>query len=86
MTTVNLALSDELKTFVEAEAVRRGFGDIGDYLRSIILQEKERDRRRTHVDSLLLEGLDSGPATPLTASDWDAMRRRLRDRHATSEE
>lgn len=86
MTTVNIALSEELKTFVEAEAARQGFGDIGDYLRSIILREKERDRRRTHVDTFLLEGLDSGPATPMTASDWDAIRRQLRDRHATGEE
>jgi antitoxin ParD1/3/4 len=29
---------------------------------------------RERLDALLLEGLDSGPATPLTPKDWERIR------------
>jgi len=37
-------------------------------------------RDKAHLEELLLEGLNSGPATPLTPSDWDDMRRQIRER------
>src|SRR5947209_6081026 len=33
------------------------------------------DRRQREIEALLIEGLDSGPATPMTAEDWQALRR-----------
>lgn len=32
-----------------------------------------QDRER--IEELLLEGLDSGPATPMTKRDWDELRK-----------
>ena len=39
-------------------------------------------RDKAHLEELLLEGLNSGPATPMTAADWDDIRRQVRDRLA----
>jgi hypothetical protein len=38
--------------------------------------------RRERLDQLIQEGLDSGPAIPVTPEFWDDMRRRLEERLA----
>ena len=75
MATMNISLPDELKAFVEDEATKRGFGTVSEYMRAIIREQKERQDEHERLDALLLEGLDSGPATPLTQKDWEHIRR-----------
>lgn len=36
---------------------------------------KEAGGESSPVESLLIQGLDSGPATPMTADDWDEVER-----------
>ncbi|MEW4569865.1 type II toxin-antitoxin system ParD family antitoxin [Tautonia sp. JC769] len=38
-------------------------------------REAEQARERSRVESLLIQGLDSGPATPMTPDDWDEVER-----------
>jgi chromatin segregation and condensation protein Rec8/ScpA/Scc1 (kleisin family) len=39
-------------------------------------QQQEHDQgERDRVEALLLQGLESGPASPMTAEDWDAVER-----------
>jgi antitoxin ParD1/3/4 len=73
MATMNISLTEDLKAFVEAEAARKGFGTVSEYMCSVIRETQERAARRARIDSLLIEGLDSGPATPLTDSDWKSI-------------
>lgn len=35
-------------------------------------------QRKAKLETLVLEGLHSGPATPMTANDWDAIRATIR--------
>lgn len=81
MATMNISLPDDMKAFIEAEASRKGFGTVSEYMRTIIRENQERAARRGDIDSLLLEGLDSGPATPLGAADWETIRRQLDERN-----
>lgn len=81
MATLTVSVPDEMKAFVEAQAAREGFGSVSEYVQTLLSQARARHDRRAHVDRLLLEGLDSGPATPMTASDWDAIRDEVRRRH-----
>ncbi|MBV9851334.1 MAG: hypothetical protein JO250_16815 [Armatimonadetes bacterium] len=39
-------------------------------------------RDAAHLEQLLLEGIRSGPATPMTAQDWQDIRQEVRDRAA----
>jgi antitoxin ParD1/3/4 len=82
MATMNSSLPDDMKAFIEAQAAAKGFGTVSEYMRALIREAQERAARRERVDALLLEGLDSGPATPFTKADWEAIRREVHQRHA----
>jgi antitoxin ParD1/3/4 len=56
MTTMNVSLPNELKTFVD-ERVDSGYGSTSEYVRDLI----RRDREREHLRSLILEGANSAP-------------------------
>ena len=43
------------------------------------LKDDERREAEAELEALLLEGLHSGPATPLTAEDWAAVDRNLEE-------
>lgn len=76
MTTLTISLSDSQKEFVEAQAVAGGFASASAYIAKLVEQaeiKKERDR----INALLLEGLNSGPATPMTKQDWEDIRREV---------
>jgi antitoxin ParD1/3/4 len=66
MATMNISLPDDMKAFVEDEAAKKGFGTVSEYVRAIIRDVQERQVERERLDAFLIEGLDSGPATPLT--------------------
>ncbi len=82
MATMNISIPDEMKAFVEEQAAREGFGTVSEYMRSLIrgLQLKQAQRQR--VDGMLLAGLDSGPAAPLTPADWESVLQEVHKRHS----
>src|SRR5262249_1879090 len=69
MATVNLSLPAHLKAFVDAEAAAKGYDSSGEYIR-LLVQNAHLEKHRERVEQLVLEGLNSGPTTPLTAQDW----------------
>jgi antitoxin ParD1/3/4 len=74
MATMNISLPDQMKAFVEDQATQKGFGTVSEYVRAIIREAQERHVERDRLDSLLLDGLNSGPGTPLAKADWDRIR------------
>lgn len=75
MATMNISLPDEMKAFVEEEAVRKGFGNLSEYVRTIIRKVQEEQAERERLDVLLLAGINSGPASPLSEKEWEQIRR-----------
>jgi antitoxin ParD1/3/4 len=75
MATMNISLPDEMKAFVEVQATQKGFGTVSEYMRAIIRDVQEQNLEREQLDAVLLEGINSGPGTPLARSDWDRIRR-----------
>ncbi len=86
MATMNISIPDEMKAFVEEQAARKGFGTVSEYMRDLIRGVQQRQAERQRVDALLLAGLDSGPATPLTPVDWESIRQEIRKRHVARQE
>lgn len=80
MTTLNINLPDSLKEFVEQQAESGGYPSASDYVESLI-REAQLCAVKQELDTKLLEGLDSGPATPMTRGDWDELKRRVWQRH-----
>jgi len=69
MTTVTISLPESLKSFVEKQIKRKGFGNVSEYFRSLLrsAQELEADAR---LESLLIKGLDSGEGIELSRDFW----------------
>ncbi len=73
MTTMNISLPDEMKTFIESQMSREGFASASEYLRALI-REAQKHQARQDLEAKLLEGLQ-GPVTEMTPEDWESIRR-----------
>ena len=69
MATVSISLPDDLKAFLDAEVAAKGYRSSGEYI-GLLIQKAYLEKHHEKVEQLLLDGLNSGPATPLTAQDW----------------
>jgi antitoxin ParD1/3/4 len=74
VTTMNISLPDDMKAFVEDQATQKGFGTVSEYVTAMIREAQERHAARERLDTLLLEGLDSGPGTPMAEADLEHIR------------
>ena len=75
MTTMNISLSDALKSFVDDQVDAGGYSSSSEFVRELI--RKERDRQ--HLRGLLLEGAASPPAVTADADYFDGLRDRVRE-------
>ncbi len=44
-------------------------------LRLLKQRDSERVQEKMRIEALLIEGLDSGPSTPMSSIDWDEIER-----------
>lgn len=79
MATMNISLPDDLKGFIDQQVSERAYGSASEYLRELIRKQRDVAQLRT----LLLEGLNSGPAVPQPTDFFDKMRKRAHARNAT---
>jgi antitoxin ParD1/3/4 len=73
MNTMNIAIPEQLKSFVQRQVERRGYSSVSEYVRDLIRGDQER-QAMTALETEILKGLDSGPATPMTKKDWQDIR------------
>jgi antitoxin ParD1/3/4 len=73
--TMNISLPDTMKTFIEERIETDGYGTVSEYVRDLIRDDQKR-REEAKLERLLLEGLESGKATPLTKADFEAIKKR----------
>lgn len=75
MTTMNISLPDDMKTFVDEQVRARGYMSASEYVRDLLRNEKEIAEFRAKID----EGYAS-PTTDLDDSFIESLRQRIRDR------
>ncbi|MBI3461736.1 MAG: type II toxin-antitoxin system ParD family antitoxin [Planctomycetes bacterium] len=80
MRTLSISISEQMRKFVEAQAEEGGFDTAGDYIRAL-LRQAQQQKAKVRVEALLLEGLNSGKPSEMTAQDWAEIRREVRARH-----
>ena len=78
-------MPDNLREFIDSQCGRdRDFSTPSEYIRTLIRRDKEHQAQQ-ELEALLLKGLRSGPAQPLTEQDWAAIRKtahqRLAEKH-----
>lgn len=77
--TINISIPDTMKADVEEIIATEGYGNTSEFFRDLVRNYlKQRQERKLEV--LILEGLNSGPATPLTKADFDEIRQAVTER------
>ncbi len=77
MKSINISLPDVMRTYVEEQVASGGYSTVSEYFRELVRQDQKR-KAEERLQTLLLEGLNSGNATPLTDQDWDDIRQAVR--------
>ncbi len=80
MSTMNISLPDELKTFVDEQVADRGYTSTSEYLRALIRREKEHETLRR----LLLEGAATPIVGEADAAYFEGLRERVVRRAAAN--
>ncbi len=78
MTTMNISLPEEMKSFIESQMAAEGYASASEYLRTLIREAQQR-RARQALEAKFHEALESGPATPMTKDHWTGLRREALD-------
>jgi antitoxin ParD1/3/4 len=74
MTTLTISMPDSLKAFIEGEVGTKGYGNVSEYVRTLVRGEQER-QANARLEELLLEGLASGEPIDATPEFWNELRR-----------
>ncbi len=74
MTTMNVSLPDELKSYVDEQVGGGTYGSTSEYVRDLI----RRDRDRRQLQRALLDGAMSTPGPIADASYFASLRERVR--------
>jgi antitoxin ParD1/3/4 len=77
---LNITLPDQVLAFVEEQTKVAGFSTTSEYVCHLILREQERVSQQEQIESLLLNGLESGDPVEATDNWWDRKRDRLVER------
>ncbi len=73
--TLNISLPDTMKDEVENVVATEGYGNTSEFFRDLVRNYlKERQERK--LEALILEGINSGEATPLTKDDFQRIKER----------
>jgi antitoxin ParD1/3/4 len=79
MASLHISLSDEMRAFVDTQVSGGAYHNHSEYVRDLIRHDQER-RTQMQMDTLLLQGLESGTPMALTADDWQEIREQVRAR------
>jgi antitoxin ParD1/3/4 len=76
METMNIALPESMKHFVQERVSEGGYSSVSEYVRDLIRGDQKR-KVEERIDALLLDGLDSGEPIPVTKEYWEEKKRNL---------
>jgi antitoxin ParD1/3/4 len=78
MTTLNISLPDTMKDFIQEQIQKGGYSTASEYLRYLVRQEQKRVAQ-AKLDTMLLEGLNSGESIEINDLWWEQMKTELVD-------
>jgi len=79
MPSLNISLPGPLREWIDAQIKGGRYGNASEYLRELIRRDQER-QAQGRLEALLLEGVKSGTASPLTKQDWAELRAEVAER------
>ncbi len=79
METINIALPESIKHFVQQQVTEGGYSSVSEHVRALIHADQKR-KATERIDNVLLQGLASGEPISVTPEYWDQKKRRLTER------
>ena len=79
METMNIALPESMKRFVQTRVSEGGYSSVSEYVRKLIRADQKR-KVEERIDALLIEGMDSGEPIVVTEEYWEEKKRKLSER------
>jgi antitoxin ParD1/3/4 len=71
---MNISLPPQLKAWLDEQVEQNGYGSASEYVRDLLRRQRHNQDARARIESKLLSALESGPATPMTARDWERIK------------
>lgn len=72
-TSMNISLPAPLKDWIEQQVEERGYSTASEFVRDVLRREQEQAARAA-IDARLVQAIESGESTPMTAIDWKRVR------------
>ncbi|CAD0229261.1 conserved hypothetical protein [Planktothrix agardhii] len=81
MKSINISLPESMQAYIQEQVASGAYGTASEYFWELVRQDQKR-KEEARLETLLLEGLDSGEVTPMTAENWSDIRQAVRERVA----
>jgi antitoxin ParD1/3/4 len=78
MKSMNISLPDTMRDYIEEQVAQGGYSSVSEYFRELVRQD-QKHRANERLQTMLLEGLNSGNATEITAQDWEDIRQAVQE-------
>ena len=69
MTTLNISLPDSMRTFIDEKVAQGGYSTASEYIRQLVRDDQKRAAQE-RLETLLMEGLESGVPIEITDDYW----------------
>lgn len=79
MKSINISLPETMRAYIEEQVAQGGYSSVSEYFRELVRQD-QKQRAKERLETMLLEGLNSGDATEMTVQDWEDIRKTIRER------
>ena len=73
--TLNISLPDTMKAEVENVVATEGYGNTSEFFRDLV-RDYLKERQARKLETLILEGINSGDSTTLTSEDFEKIKER----------
>jgi antitoxin ParD1/3/4 len=70
MTTLNISLPEPMRAFIDAQVAQGGYSTASEYVRQLIREDQKRVAEK-RLETLLLEGVQSGDAVQISDAWWE---------------
>lgn len=77
MATMNVSLPDKMREWVDRQTESGRYGNASDYVRDLIRRDQDRATKIAHMQTLVDEGIASGPSNMTFAEIRAEARRRF---------
>ncbi len=71
---MNISLPDQLKEFVDDQVGSGRYSSVSEYVRDMIRDDEKR-KAQEKLETMLMEGIQSGEPSEMTRQDWADIRR-----------